>query len=114
MPPEDRTRILHMIEAAEAASRFVIGRSRDDLTSDTMLLFALVRAVEVFGEAAAKVSPSLKATASGVPWAQIIAMRNRLIHAYFDVDRDILWKTATEEIPALLPELRRLLSTEPN
>jgi uncharacterized protein with HEPN domain len=110
MPPEDRTRVLHMVEAAETIARFISGRARDDLDSDPMLLFALVRAVEVFGEAAAKVSPSTRATTAEIPWPQVVAMRNRLIHAYFDVDRNIIWRTATEEIPALLPVLRELLA----
>jgi len=110
MPPEDRTRILHMIEAAEAMSQFVAGRARRDLDTDTMLLFALVRAVEVFGEAAGKVSSMTRAKSPGLPWPQIVATRNRLIHAYFEVDRDILWRTATDEIPDLLPELRNLLA----
>jgi uncharacterized protein with HEPN domain len=109
MQPEDRTRILHMIEAANAISRFVAGRSRADLDGDLMLLFALVRAVEVFGEAAAKVSGTLKAASSGVPWLEIVATRNRLIHAYFDIDRNIHWTAATEEIPALVPSLRALI-----
>jgi uncharacterized protein with HEPN domain len=67
-----------------------------------------VRAVEVFGEAAAKLSVSAKNLRPELPWPQIIAMRNRLIHAYFDIDRDILWNTATNEIPALLPPLLQL------
>ena len=71
-----------------------------------MLLFALVRAVEVVGEAASRVSEETRAEATEVPWPAIIAMRNRLIHAYFDIDRDILWKTVTAELPALLDQLR--------
>lgn len=98
-----------MIEAAQAVSRFVTGPSRNDLGSDSMLLFALVRAVEVFGEAAAKISASAKSSSPELPWPQIVATRNRLIHAYFDIDCDILWKTATEEIPALVPCLQKLI-----
>lgn len=109
MQPDDRARILHMIEAAEAASRFITGRSRNDLDRDLMLRFALVRAVEVFGEAATKISASMKAEGSGIPWPEITAMRNRLVHAYFDTDPNILWKAATEEIPALVLRLRELL-----
>ena len=60
MPPEDRTRILHMIEAAESAINFVSGRQRADLTSDQMLLFALVRAIEIVGEAAGRVSEATR------------------------------------------------------
>jgi uncharacterized protein with HEPN domain len=110
MRPEDRTRIHHMIEAAKTVADFVSGRVRGDLDSDRMLQFALVRAVEVFGEAAAKVSAETRAANKTIPWPQIVSMRNRLIHAYFDVNREILWKTATEEIPALLPALRELIS----
>jgi uncharacterized protein with HEPN domain len=112
MRPDDRARLLHMIEAAEAVSNFVNGRLRQDLDTDAMLLFALVRAVEVFGEAAAKVSPSAKAASPNIPWPQIVAMRNRLIHAYFDIDHNILWRTASEEIPTLLPDLNSLIAKQ--
>ncbi len=97
-----------MIEAAEACNRFVAGRQRADLDSDLMLSFALVRAVEVIGEAASKVSQQTRTANKQVPWPAIVAMRNRLIHAYFDIDRDVLWKTVTQEIPSLLTALRNL------
>jgi uncharacterized protein with HEPN domain len=109
MRPEDRARIFHMIEAAEAIAEFVSQRNHSDLDTDRLLLFALVRAVEVFGEAAAKVSPETRAATSFIPWTEIVAMRNRLIHGYFEVNRTILWKTATEEIPELLPALRKMV-----
>ena len=81
----------HMVDACEAAARFAHGRSRGDLDSDEMLRFALVRAVEIVGEAAGAVSPEGKA-ALPVPWRwQIVGMRNRLVHAYFDINLDILW-----------------------
>jgi hypothetical protein len=63
MQPDDRIRVLHMIEAAEAVEAFVGGRHRADLDVDRMLLFALVRAVEIIGEAASGVSPESRATA---------------------------------------------------
>lgn len=106
MLPEDAIRIGHMIEAAEAAEGFIAGRQRSDLDSDRMLLFALVRAIEVIGEAASKLSPSARAAMPSVPWKSVVAMRHRLVHAYFDIDATILWKTATEEIPPLLSLLR--------
>jgi len=104
--PDDEIRIRHMIEAAEAIIRFIDARQRADLDSDQMLLFALTRAVEIIGEAASKLSEETRTTASAVPWRAIVAMRNRLIHGYYDIDRDILWKTVREEIPALLLLLR--------
>jgi uncharacterized protein with HEPN domain len=112
MQAEDRVRLLHMIEAMEAALGFVAGRQRADLDSDPMLLFALVRAIEVVGEAATKVSAEFRSKASDIPWGLIVSMRNRLIHAYFDIDCDILWKTAIDELPTLLPRLQGLIKSE--
>jgi uncharacterized protein with HEPN domain len=108
MPPEDRARILHMIEAAESAINFVSGWQRADLNSDQMLLFALVPAIEVVAEAASRVTEATRRAAADIPWSSVVSMRNRLIHAYFDVDNDVVWKTATEELPALLSKLRML------
>jgi uncharacterized protein with HEPN domain len=112
LPPEDRTRILHMIEAAETARDFVSGRTRADLDTDRMLVFALVRAIEVVGEAAGRVTRATQSAAPDIPWALVASMRNRLIHAYFDIDHNVVWKTATEELPDLLPKLRALVAEE--
>jgi uncharacterized protein with HEPN domain len=75
-----------------------------------MLLFALVRAIEVIGEAAGRVSETTREAAADIPWSLIVLMRNRLIHADFDVDNDVVWKTVAEELPVLLPKLRALVS----
>ena len=99
-----------MVEAAETTQRFIAGRRRSDLDTDQMLLFALVRAVEIIGEAASHVSMETRSVTPSVPWTEIISMRNRLIHAYFDIDREILWKTVTEEIPPLLSLLLSISS----
>jgi uncharacterized protein with HEPN domain len=108
MPPEDRVRLKHMLEAIDDASSFIVGRQRGELDSDKMLLFALVRCVEIVGEAASRLSSEVQATAPEIPWAAIVGMRNRLIHAYFDVDTEIVWKTITVELPALAAQLRSL------
>jgi uncharacterized protein with HEPN domain len=99
-----------MIDAAEIAVQFVSKRSRRDLDADAMLLFALVRAVEVIGEAASRVTEETRAAAPQIPWPMIVSMRNRLIHAYFDINHDVLWKTATDELPELLPRLRAAIA----
>ena len=109
MSPEDRVRLLHAVEAAETACSFVSGKVESDLDSDRMLLFALVRAIEIIGEAASKISAPTREAAKDIPWSLIVSMRNRLIHAYFDIDHAVVWKTATEELPQLLPKLRVLL-----
>ena len=109
MSPEDRIRVDHMIESAEMVSDFISGKNRADLDSDRMLYLAVVRAVEVIGEAASKVSPETRRGATNIPWQTIIAMRNRIVHAYQDINRTIVWRTANEEIPKLLSELRSLI-----
>lgn len=81
MQPDDLTRIRHMIEAAESAQRFIAGKNRVDLDREPTLLFALVRAIEIMGEAAAKITAAQRNASSAVPWTAIVAMRNRLIHA---------------------------------
>ena len=105
MRPDDAVRIGHIIEACEACRSFVTGRTRADLNADLMLRFALVRSIEIVGEAASKVTAETRSEIAEIPWPSIVAMRNRLVHAYFDIDLDVLWKTATEEIPALLSVL---------
>jgi uncharacterized protein with HEPN domain len=111
MRDEDRVRIQHMIEAADTVVQFVANRSREDLDRDRMLLFAVVRAIEILGEAASKVSPEVRAAAPEVPWTAIVSMRNRLIHGYFETDTAVVWKTAKAEIPTLVPLLRAMAGT---
>lgn len=112
MRAEDRVRLRHMIEAGEAIADFVAGRARIDLDKDLMLMFAVVRAVEIIGEAASRVSDETRAAHADIPWKAIVAMRNRLAHAYFDVDADIVWVAATQEIPALLRRLKTCADAE--
>ena len=109
MRDDDRIRILHMIDAAEAVAQFIHGKKREDLDTDRLLLFGVVRAIEVIGEAAGRVSDETQAATPSVPWASIIGMRNRLIHGYFDIDANLVWRTTTEEIPSLHRALRLLL-----
>jgi uncharacterized protein with HEPN domain len=112
MLAEDRVRLRHMVEAGESAVQFVAGRQRADLDEDRMLLFAVVRAIEVFGEAASQLSAETRATHASIPWRTIIGMRNRLIHAYFEINTEIVWQTVTQEIPALLTQLRTIGTDE--
>jgi uncharacterized protein with HEPN domain len=71
-----------------------------------MLLFAVVRAVEIIDEAAGRVSMETREAIPEIPWSAIISKRNRLIHGYFDIDTEVVWKTVTEELPILLRQLQ--------
>lgn len=110
MPREDRIRLQHIVEAAQQAQKFVEGRRREDLETDRQLLFALVRCIEIIGEAGSKVSPSTQSQHPEVPWPQMSAMRNRLIHAYFDVNTQLIWDTVADDLPPLIEQLQTILS----
>jgi uncharacterized protein with HEPN domain len=110
MRPElDINRIRHMADAAREALTFASGRSRSDLDSNRMLLRALVKDIEIVGEAATKVSDSTRSMLPDVPWADIVTMRHRLIHTYFDVNLDIVWNTVQSDLPELVTILQRWL-----
>ena len=91
----------------------VDGRSREDLNTDAVLAGALERFVEVIGEAASRLSESTRESAPGIPWHEIIAMRNRLIHGYFSVDLDILWTVVHDDLLALVAALEQMVARKP-
>lgn len=107
---DDDTRLRHMLDAAEQAQNFMEGRSREDLETNSMLLLAVVKAIEIIGEAAAKVTKERQAQIPQIPWPQIISMRNRLTHAYFAIDTEIVWKTVIEDLPPLIQILKNTLN----
>ncbi len=109
---DDLTRINHIIDASERALRIAKGRQRFDLDQDDMLGLALVRLLEIVGEAAWGVSEGLRSRYPEIPWSDMTGMRNRLIHGYFEVNLDIVWDTVTVELPPLIPQLRKVLDKE--
>ncbi len=84
-------------------------KTRADLDKDRMLVLSLVKELEIIGEAAGKESPEIRSQNSAVPWQDISGTRNRLIHAYFDIDLDVVWSTVTKNLPVLKAELEKIL-----
>jgi uncharacterized protein with HEPN domain len=101
----DLIRLRHMREAASYAQEMAVSRTRSDLDENIMLRMALIHCLEVLGEAASKVTPETRAQLPSIPFVQTVAMRHRLIHAYFDVDLDIVWTTVVDDLPPLLAAL---------
>jgi len=101
-----------MIEASEAVAQVIQGRSRHDVDTDLTLRLAIVRAIEVLGEAASRMSDDGRSRLPDIPWAAIVGMRNRLTHAYFDIDYDIVWQTAAVEVPSIIGHLRAALGRD--
>jgi uncharacterized protein with HEPN domain len=105
MPSFDAFRLRHMREAAATAVEMAAGHARAELSGNQVLAMALTRCLEILGEAASKMSPEVRLRFPAIPFSRIVAMRNRLVHAYFDVDLDVVWTTVSEDLPALLPAL---------
>ncbi len=91
-----------MLEHAREAMQLVAGRDRSDLDTDRVLSLALVRLLEIVGEAAARVSSEARARHPAIPWSEIVSLRNRLIHGYDAVDMDVLWSIVNTDLPALV------------
>jgi uncharacterized protein with HEPN domain len=108
---EDRVRLQHMLDAALEIQQYVQSSARQDLDRDRKLVHSLVRLLEIIGEAATQVSEELRRNVPGIPWSVIVGMRNRLIHAYFSINLNVVWSTSTEDIPLLITEIKKILST---
>lgn len=113
IPKSDLVRLRHMLDAAQKARQFVQGLERADLEMDEMLSLAIVRLLEIVGEAAAHVSEPVQAILPDIPWRQITGARNRLIHGYFDVDLDIVWAILEDDFPPLITQIEEVLPRHP-
>ena len=109
MRPDDLVRVRHMLDAAQEAREFARGRQRSDLDEDRQLVLATVKSIEIVGEAAARVSDETQAAHPAIPWAAAVGMRNRLVHAYFDIDHDRVWDTIADDLPPLIAQLSALV-----
>jgi len=112
MPKSDRTRVRHMLDAAREAMRSASQRTRSDLDIDLVWTLGLVKCIEIIGEAAARIEKETKERNPQIPWPQIVAMRNRLVHLYFDIDLDQVWNAVTDDLPPLVAELQKLLEKD--
>jgi uncharacterized protein with HEPN domain len=109
MKHDDLIRVQHMIDASTELLSFIENKKRNDLDNDRMLVLSVIKEIEIIGEAANKVSNELKEQFPDIPWSEIINMRNRLIHTYFDIDTEIVWSSITQDVPQLLTMLRILI-----
>ena len=108
----DRVRLRHMLDASRKLDDFTRARTRQDLDTDEMLSLAVVRLLEILGEAASRVSDAFQAAHPEIPWRQIAGTRNRLIHGYFDVDLNIVWQIVQGDLPSLAKQLEAVVGAE--
>jgi len=105
MRKDDQIRLQHMRDAAHEAMSFARGRAREDFDWDRMLVLALVKEIEIIGEAANQVSEASRWELPAIPWDDIVHMRHRLVHAYFDINLEVLWRTIQDDLPSLIEAL---------
>lgn len=103
----------HMRDYAAEAVELLGERSADDLQADRVLQLALVRLVEVIGEAASKVPAEFREAHPDVPWREAITMRNLLVHGYDIIEHQILWETIRTDLPPLVARLDAILGAAP-
>lgn len=106
----DKVLLQHMLLAGQRIGEYLHGLSKDRFMAYSMVQDAVVRQLEIIGEAASKLSDDFCRAHPEIPWRRVVGMRNRLIHGYFGVDYDIVWETATSEVPRLLEQIRSILA----
>ena len=100
-----------ILYAIEKAQEFVEGVDADDFYGNTEKIFAVIRALEIIGEAARHIPSDIQRQHPDIPWAEIIGMRNVVIHDYFGVDNEVIWRTVQEDLPPLQLQLADFLQT---
>ena len=98
-----------MLAEAERAVRFVEEQDLTAFTSDDRTVYAVVRCLEIIGEAAKRIPKQIRSAHRSLPWPLMTGMRDKLIHDYSVVNRDVVWQTVREDLPGLIHELRHIL-----
>jgi uncharacterized protein with HEPN domain len=111
---EDTDFVNDIREAIQRITSYLGGLAYDDFLKDNKTQDAVIRNIEIIGEAAKGISEELRAETPHIPWKSMAAMRDRLIHHYFGINLDIVWHVISEELPELAPELAALVDEDPS
>ena len=112
MRRDDTSFLLDMLVAAREATAFARGLSFSGFAGDRRSQLAILKSVEIVGEAASRVSAETRDRNPDIPWREIVGMRNRLVHAYFEIDLRLVWDTVNADLPALVSQLEPLVPPE--
>jgi uncharacterized protein with HEPN domain len=106
---DDNVSLRQMLDHIQEAVELTQGRLKNNLNSDRVFFLAVLKLVEIVGEAAIRVSEATQTAHPEIPWRQIIGTRHRLIHGYDAVDNNLLWDILTADFPPLADQIRNLL-----
>ncbi len=112
MQRDDNAYLLDILIAARKALKFVEGIDRDEFEDNEIIQNAVMRPLEIIGEASAKISSKFRRTHTEIPWKDMVGMRNRLMHEYFRVDYGIVWDTIQKDLPKLIDLIAPLVPKE--
>ena len=108
-PRECRDYLADILQRAEEISRFIEGMDFERFSEDQKTIYAVVCAIEIIGEAARRVPIEIRKKYSHIPWRGMTGMRDKLVHDYHHVNLQLVWQTATESVPAIVPQIRQML-----
>lgn len=108
----DREYMLDILEAAKLAIHYIDEITREEFFGSTQYQDAVIRRIEVIGEAARRISEETQAAYPEIPWSDLISMRNVMIHEYDDIDIGIVWETVRNDLPPLVNSLENILGTD--
>ena len=98
-----------IVEAADRVASYVEGVTRGQFEADQMRIDAVIRNLQIIGEAVKKIPGSIREAYLSIPWHEIAALRNRVIHVYFDVDLNVTWNVVQCELPMLKTQIQQIL-----
>lgn len=106
----DLAAVADIVESARSIGDYIAGLSRDEFIANEQLQDSVIRRLLVTGEASARLSAAFRDERPSIPWREIRGMRNRMVHVYDDIDMNLVWRTARNEVPSLLADLAPLVS----
>ncbi len=101
-----------MLDNAKRAGRFTAGMNFESFSKDDKTVYAVIRAVEIIGEAARNVPDDVRSKYPQIPWRDVAGMRDKLIHQYFGINMEVVWQTLHEDVPMLIEALEEILKRE--
>lgn len=109
---DDNITLRQILDHAREAMKLTQERSRTDFDTDRVWYLAMIQLLQILGEAVSRLSQSYRNTYPKIPWNEIISLRNRLIHGYNEIDKDIVWKIINTDLPALVESIEKIIESD--